>query len=207
MPTIDQGAMWARARSKVPSKQNEAWDCLDKKAVLPKPKIQHTLTLNVSKPASKPEPCSISTIKTFRKKNQRVSFDESVAVIGHEARNLSWYTASEVEQFSKDAENRAMAIDRTMKYVSTFEVVTMGLTAPQVLAEYLATPSDVVGVEQLLSGQRAIRKNLQVHHAKVLLEEQRRRKDPEILASRLQHTSKIAANMAQKRADYTLLVD
>lgn len=200
LPTIqDQGT-----RNKtVPSKKNEEWefDCFAK----PNLSLRHTLSL---RPKTILDP-SINVARQTRRVRQHATFAESVTIIGHETQELGfnkWYTESEVELFSKDANSRAMAIDRTMKYVAKFEVVTMGLTAPQVLGEYLATPADVVGVEQLLSVQKIVRQSLQVGHIKALLEEQQRNKDPEILAFRLRNSSTIAAKMAQERAEYTLLL-
>lgn len=179
----------------------------DKKgnAIELKPPRKHTQCTNTKS-------CIKSASRMRRKKDKRVSFDGREEVIEQHANGSSsskrWYTASEVEQFSKDAIARAAVVELTMNYLSAFESVnpSTGLTSPRTLHEYLSNPSDVVGVECLLSSQKATRDGLKARHGKILLEDNDRGSNPEQLALRLGDTSAIAANMARKRAQYVRLL-
>jgi hypothetical protein len=128
---------------------------------------------------------------------------------------ISWYRAEDCRRFMRDAVERSEIINRAMAYAarneSTFNRGT-GLTSPRVLGEYLSSPEEIVGIEQMITGQRAGRENLRLHHRLALVGEvsrQRRegRYDPDLLAERLGNESIISAHMAQQRAMYIILID
>ena len=137
-----------------------------------------------------------------------------------------WYSETDNELFLNDAKARASNVNRMMMYASknesTYNSAT-GLTSPFVLKEYLASPQEIIGIEQLLYGQQGARENLKLHHRyalKSVVRHQRQEQgqddaddsDPffamaERLRERLQHTSNIACHMAQERATYVTLLD
>lgn len=192
----------------VSSKKNEEWGCVEKRRALSRssPSLgDKTLTLG-PKPKSRINPGSQGRPKKI------VKFAEADAVIGHEApyESLSskWYSPQEVEQFSKDATACAKRIDRTMKYVKTFEAsynASTGLPSPQALVEYLSAPAEIVGVEHLLSSQKT-RQSLKLSHAKALLKCVHGGCERKVIAARLRNYSVIAANMAHERAEYVNLL-
>ena len=127
----------------------------------------------------------------------------------------SWYLAEDCRRFMRDAVGRSETINRAMAYAarneSTFHRGT-GLTSPRVLGEYLSSPEEVIGVERMMTGQRADRENLRMRHKLAFVEEisrQRRegRYDPDMLAERLRNESSISAHMARERATYIILID
>jgi len=137
-----------------------------------------------------------------------------------------WYSETDNELFLNDTNARASNVNRMMIYASknesTYNSAT-GLTSPYVLKEYLASPQEIIGIEQLLYGQKGARENLKLHHRyalKSVVQHQRQEQgqddaddsDPffamaERLRERLQHTSNIACHMAQERATYVTLLD
>ena len=136
-----------------------------------------------------------------------------------------WYSETDNELFLNDTKARASNVNRMMMYASknesTYNSAT-GLTSPYVLKEYLASPKEIIGIEQLLYGQQGARENLKLHHRYALqsvVRHQRHEQDDnsdgndpsfamaERLRERLQHTSNIACHMAQERATYVTLLD
>lgn len=199
----------SRTRSKVSSKKNEEWDCLDDCGNLSEQKARLRDLLG-SGPKHEPGVDDSST-KARRKTNRHVAFAEADPLVGHEASyddlSSKWYSPKEVEQFSREADACAVKVDRTMRYISKFEASfrpSTGLPSPQALKEYLSSPAEVIGIEHLLPSQKSIRKTLQVHHTKGLLEEQR------VLGRldfRRRNSSAISANSAQERAEYINLLE
>jgi len=105
------------------SKENEEWYSVAKEEdnLVPELFVPGTQYPN-------PEPSINVADQTRHRKNLRVSFAAEAAVIdieetahGSSGSNEKWYTESEVEQFLKNATFRAAIIERTMKYVATFE--------------------------------------------------------------------------------------
>lgn len=139
-----------------------------------------------------------------------------------------WYSETDNELFLNDTKARASNVNQMMMYASknesTYNSAT-GLTSPYVLKEYLASPQEIIGIEQLLYGQQGARENLKLHHRYALKSVVRHcqrheqghddnsdSNDPsfamaERLRERLQHTSNIACHMAQERATYVTLLD
>jgi hypothetical protein len=130
-----------------------------------------------------------------------------------------WHSALDNEIFLTDAKARAVVVNRMMKYASsnerTYNAAT-GLTAPQVLSEYLTIPEEVLGIEHMLSGQKNSRESLKRHHKSVLAKEMRRRQQEEFndalvladrLSERLRNTSNIAAHMAVERATFSTIMN
>ena len=138
-----------------------------------------------------------------------------------------WYSETDNELFLNDTKARASNVNRMMMYASknesTYNSAT-GLTSSYVLKEYLASPQEIIGIEQLLYGQQGARENLKLHHRYALQSVVRHQRheqgqddnsdgnDPsfamaERLRERLQHTSNIACHMAQERATYVTLLD
>lgn len=215
LPTIhDPHAISTRTRSKASSNKNEEWDLLCSKP----PALSLEQKLKITAPGSSPPKSSLKVAsRALTSKSMHVGFDDApFGVVFHDAARGSleekWHAESEVEQFCRNAAIRARIIDRTMKYAASVERTfnsSTGLTAPQVLKEYLSNPEDVIGIEHLLSCQQSVRENLKAHHKNALLEGQCRRVgcDQETLASRLGHSSAIAARMARERAAYITHLD
>ena len=150
-----------------------------------------------------------------------MSFQELVTVIGHESRydsiDMKWFTNQEIAQFKESTNTRAEGIVKAMIYVQKIDDTfnpSIGLTSPQILHEYISSPTDIIGIEHLLlsDNESTARKILIAHHVQILLEEQQKINQTGqssidtdlslLLASSLKDSSVISANMAKKRAEY-----
>ena len=200
-------------------------DVLQSDAIVPAITCIST-TMDVGKPPKDTTPKSV----TFDM-SKNVTFIQDYSGDDYDT-TTRWYSKADNELLLNDANARASTVNRMMIYASknesTFNSAT-GLISPLVLKEYLASPQEIIGIEQLLSGQKGARENLKLHHRYALKSVVRQRRqeqqgdddnldnnnndnDPsfamaERIRERLQYTSNIACHMAQERATYVTLLD
>ena len=235
MPTLV--AMRAASRPSVSANQNEEWDVSTVTRVSSDASMSSFRNLLAASSTFRPstngdeskqsnssqDSCVISQSEcSIQPDNdgRQVTFSVSPEVIYHDTCHsppyvIKWYLTSENDQFLNAAVERSIVVERIMKYASLNERTynsSTGLTSPQVLKEYLSSPEDIIGIEHLLSCQKAARKCLKHRCTKTLLEETRRQRqegrvDPHLLAERLRITSGISAHMAQQQAAYITLMD